>query len=264
ETPAPHPGAPGECGLCRRRRDPCQAWGLKWLGRPTPGRTGGVKWSVATGGAGGRWHGRLPAPRVTSSARAHADSTYLRHHPRGGVHVALTNLDRDLLKRCLAHQPGAWNDFVDRYVGLIYHVIHHTAHQRSTPLKAEDTEDLAAEVLLKIVENDYAVLRQFRLQCSLATYLTVIARRICVQELARRGAAREVQPPPADMHEAEDHRPVHGGLERLEEVEKLLGKLPSREREVVRLHYIEGRTYEEISTELNIPVNSIGPILSNA
>ena len=54
------------------------------------------------------------------------------------------------------------------------------------------------------------------------------------------------------------------GLESLEEVEKLLGKLPSREREVVRLHYLEGRTYEEISTELNIPVNSIGPILSRA
>ena len=31
---------------------------------------------------------------------------------------------------------------------------------------------------------------------------------------------------------------------------------------MVRLHYIEGRTYEEISTELNIPVNSIGPILA--
>jgi RNA polymerase sigma-70 factor (ECF subfamily) len=184
------------------------------------------------------------------------------------VHVALTSVDRDLLKRCLTHQPGAWNDFVDRYLGLVYHVIHHTAHQRSHPLKAEDTEDLAAEIMLKIVENDYAILRQFRLQSSLSTYLTVIARRICVQELSRRGGGREAQPPAAaaapDLNEVEDNRPRHGGLERLEEVEKLLGKLPSREREVVRLHYIEGRTYEEISTELNIPVNSIGPILSNA
>jgi RNA polymerase sigma-70 factor (ECF subfamily) len=180
--------------------------------------------------------------------------------------VALTNLDRDLLRRCLAHQPGAWNDFVDRFLGLIYHVVHHTAHLRSTPLRPEDTEDLAAEVLLQIVANDYGVLRQFRGNASLATYLTVIARRISVHELARRAAAREVQPSPehADMKEVEDETPRTPGLESLEEVEKLLGKLPSREREVVRLHYIEGRTYEEISTELNIPVNSIGPILSRA
>jgi RNA polymerase sigma-70 factor (ECF subfamily) len=183
------------------------------------------------------------------------------------AHVALTNIDRDLVKRCLAKQPGAWNDFVDRFLGLIYHVVQHTAHLRSAPIKPEDTEDLAAEVLLQLVANDYAVLRQFRGNSSLATYLTVIARRICVHELARRQAAREVQPAgathpePAEM-EAEDNRKA--GLEQLEEVERLLGKLPSREREVVRLHYIEGRSYEEIATDLNIPVNSIGPILSRA
>lgn len=181
--------------------------------------------------------------------------------------MALTNLDRDLLKRCLAHQPGAWNDFVDRFLGLIYHVVHHTAHLRSTPLRPEDLEDVAAEVLLQIVANDYAVLRQFKGKSSLATYLTVIARRSCVHELSRRFAS-PIGPSAAghaDLHEIEDEDvPRTPGLESLEEVEKLLSKLPSREREVVRLHYIEGRSYEEISTEMSIPVNTIGPILSRA
>ena len=176
--------------------------------------------------------------------------------------MALTNLDRDLVKRCLAKQPGAWNDFVDRFLGLIYHVVQHTAHLRSAPLKPEDTEDLAAEVLLQIVANDYEVLKRFRGASSLATYLTVIARRICVHELARRAAAREVQPPAAEPEVEEE--PRGGGLERHEEVERLLSRLPGRDREVVRLHYIEGRSYEEIATELNVPVNSIGPILSRA
>jgi RNA polymerase sigma-70 factor (ECF subfamily) len=178
--------------------------------------------------------------------------------------VALTNHDRELLRRCLSHQPGAWNDFVDRFLGLVYHVVAHTAHLRSVPLKPEDTEDLAAEVLLQLVANDYAALRQFRGVSSLATYLTVIARRICVHELVRRSAAREVQPANHGQLNEVEADDVRGGLERLEEVEKLLGRLPSKEREVVRLHYIEGRTYEEISTELNIPVNTIGPILSRA
>jgi RNA polymerase sigma-70 factor (ECF subfamily) len=177
-------------------------------------------------------------------------------------------LDRALLQRCLSHQPGAWNDFVDRYLGLIYHVVHHTSHSRSMPLRPEDIEDLAAEVLLQIVASDYAVLRQFRGQSSLATYLTVIARRICVHELASRAAAKEIQPQVDGKHvngaEAEESPKSRLGLENLEEVEKLLGKLPGRERQVVRLYYLEGRTYEEISTDLNIPVNSIGPILSRA
>src|SRR5262249_32862062 len=164
-------------------------------------------------------------------------------------------------------QSGAWKDFVDRFIGLIYHTIHHTAHLRSFPLRPEDTEDLAAEILLQIVAKDYAVLRQFQGNSSLAPYLAGIALRTCVHELAQRAAAREVQPPngEAPRTEPEDTggRPEMG-LERLEEVQKLLAKLPSRERQVVRLYYLEGRTYEEIAIELNIKVNSIGPILSRA
>jgi RNA polymerase sigma-70 factor, ECF subfamily len=179
--------------------------------------------------------------------------------------VALTAVDRALLHRCLHHDAGAWNDFVDRFLGLIYHVIHHTAHLRSTPLRPEDIEDVASEILLQIVASDYAILRQFRYQSSLATYLTVIARRVCVHELARRAAAKEVQPKvDGQAEEVEETHKAEIGIERLEEVQKLLNKLPSREREVVRLRYLEGRSYEEISTELHIPVNNIGPILSRA
>ncbi len=178
--------------------------------------------------------------------------------------MALTAVDRVLLQRCLNREPGAWNDFVDRYLGLIYHVVHHTAHLRSVPLQPEDVEDVVAETLTQVVANNYALLRQFQGRSSLATYLTVIARRICVHELARRAASQEAarsdQAPPAVRPEPR----VGLGLESLEEVQRLLSRLPANEREVVRLFYLEGRSYEEISTRLHLPVNSIGPILSRA
>src|SRR6476661_195149 len=102
-----------------------------------------------------------------------------------------TAVDRDLLRRCLNREVGSWNDFVDRYLSLIYHVIGYTAHLRSVRLGPEDVEDIAAEVLLKIVANNSKVLREFRGESSFATYLTVVARRICVQELVRRQQRRE-------------------------------------------------------------------------
>ncbi|MCX7699450.1 MAG: sigma-70 family RNA polymerase sigma factor [Gemmataceae bacterium] len=175
--------------------------------------------------------------------------------------MALTAVDKALLQRCLKHDPGSWNDFIDRFLGLIYHVIHYTAHLRSVSLSPEDVEDIAAEILSQIVANDYQILRQFRGQSSLATYLTVVCRRLCLHELTKRQRAAVSTSANVDREE----RPkVQAGLENLEEVERLLRKLPSREREVVRLFYLEGRTYEEISNELHIPVNSIGPVLSRA
>ena len=107
--------------------------------------------------------------------------------------MALTAQDRNLLRRCLNHESGAWNDFIDRYLGLIYHVIQHTAHLRSHFLQPEETEDIAADIMEEIAAKDYAVLRQFRGNSSLASFLTVIARRICVTDLTRRHPVRETQ-----------------------------------------------------------------------
>lgn len=177
--------------------------------------------------------------------------------------MPLTPVDRNLLERCLRHERGSWNDFVDRYLGLVYHVIHHTAYLRSVPVQPEDIEDIAAEVLLEIVANDYAVLKQFRGQASLATYLTVIARRVAVNSLSKRAARPEVQTREGRADREDRHR-LPGGLESVEEVQRLLKRLPQRERRVVRLFYLEGRSYEEISTALHLPVNSIGPVLSRA
>ena len=47
---------------------------------------------------------------------------------------------------------------------------------------SEDVEDIAAEILLKIVDDDYGVLKRFKGISSLPTYLTVIARRIGVKD----------------------------------------------------------------------------------
>lgn len=180
--------------------------------------------------------------------------------------MALLPVDKDLLQRCLGKQPGAWNDFVDRFLALIYHVVQYTAHLRSARLDPADVEDIAAEILLQIVADDYKVLRQFRGNANLATYLTVIARRISVHELNRRQTGRDLvrktDGRPTEV--ADDNVAAQKGIESLEEVEKLLRKLSGQEREVVRLFYLEGRTYEEISTELELPVNTIGAMLSRA
>ena len=178
-----------------------------------------------------------------------------------------TALDRDLLKRCLSSAPGSWNDFVDRYLSLIYHVIVYTAHLRSVKPTPEDVEDIAAEVLLKLVAGNFKVLRDFRGTASLATYLTVIARRIAVRELARRQQVKDSIRRGESLRpevEADDAPAAVKGIERLEEVDALLKRLGGREREIVRLYYLEGRTYEEISTATDVPVNTIGAVLSRA
>jgi RNA polymerase sigma-70 factor (ECF subfamily) len=178
--------------------------------------------------------------------------------------LAASDEDRALLQRCLKHEAGAWNAFVDCYLGLIFHVVRRTGHHLGMALPTQDIEDTVAEIMLEIIKKDFAVLRQFKGQSSLATYLVVVARRTCMHELNRRmGERASLQSPDRPLGEPErlDPPPALMQQESRDEVEKLLRQLPAPERHVVRLFYLEGRTYEEISAELHIPVNSIGPML---
>jgi len=194
--------------------------------------------------------------------------------------VALTAVDRSLLQRCLQHESASWNDFVDRFLGLIYHTIHYSSYLRSHHIKAEGVEDIAQEILRQIAAGDYALLRAFRGRSSLATYLTVVSRRICVEELTKRGGSPRKALPAGfsgkipktksapvvettDDVEEEAPKPK-AGLENLDLLQKLIRKLPGREREVVRLFYFEGRNYEDISIELSLPIQTIAPILKRA
>ena len=179
--------------------------------------------------------------------------------------MPLLEIDRKLLDSCLRHEPGAWNSFVDRYMGLIYHVIHHVSHARSVPLTPEDVEDVAAEIFLGFVDDDYAVLRRFKGASALPTYLTVVARRICIREVVKRHREEALGHITASRALAGDDD--SGEVEPIataEEVERMLKDLPERDAEVVRLYHLRYLNYRQIGKQLGIPENSIGPILAKA
>ncbi len=178
--------------------------------------------------------------------------------------MSLSEIDRNLLKRCLASKPRAWNDFVDRFVGLVVHVINHTAQSRSVRLSREDREDLAADVFLAIVKDDFAILRRFRGESSLATYLTVVARRIVVRQLLTKKSATLSGQASNFEDPADGETGVEQRLSDREEVERLLEGLNGSEADVVRMYHLEGKSYREISDRVGLPENSIGPTLSRA
>lgn len=202
--------------------------------------------------------------------------------------VVLSDLDRDLLARCLNNTPGAWESFVDRYLPLITHVVNAAAGVRLGGLPDSVRDDLVAEIMLGLVDQDYAVLRRFRGQSSLGTYLVVVSRRIAVRKLVKMRRVRRtttsldtveavrVETSAADtpgtrVDAAHAPLPASGGIspeawhiENVEEVQNLLAHLPSQEAAAIRMFHLENRSYSEIGSHFGIPENSVGPLLSRA
>jgi RNA polymerase sigma-70 factor (ECF subfamily) len=160
----------------------------------------------------------------------------------------------------LAREQLAWQQFVDRFLGAVLHTIRHVAHLRSMTLSIHEIDDLSADFFRLMLEKDCAILRRFRGNSSLATYLVVVARRFVVNKLAKQAAAqrRNSELPLEDI--------VSVGrsdrLENREEVESLLRRLKGREAALVRGYYLENKSYDQLSEDIGVPQNSIGPMLN--
>ena len=172
--------------------------------------------------------------------------------------MALTELDRQLIDRCTRRETGAWNDFVDRYIGLFIHVVELTAHRRSVSLQRADRDDLVGDIFAEIIDDDFGVLRRFDKRSSLATYLTVVARRVATREIVRRRRDEGLGLTEALAAEAEQRVEDH------DLIANLIGRLPSHEAAIVRMFHIEGRSYREIAGLQGVPESSIGATLARA
>ena len=175
--------------------------------------------------------------------------------------VVLSDIDRRLLNRCIEGAPGAWEDFVDRFIALITHVVSATAELRLGHVADQTRDDVVAEVFLKLVDKDFAILRRFRGQSSLGTYLVVVVRRIAVRRIAKlsRGAVGQLTADPASTTGNGEM-----AVENNEEVHSLLSQMPDEEATAIRMYHLEDRTYRDISLHIGIPENSVGPLLFKA
>ncbi len=178
--------------------------------------------------------------------------------------MALSNLDRELLRDCLAKAPDAWENFTDRFLGLVIHIINHTAIAKNVSLSQELRDDLAADVFLSWIDKDSAILRRFRGQSSLATYLAVVSRRVVLRRMSQLRLPQSHQSIEGLQLDPVARETNSYTRDEIEELEASIEKLSQHEAQAVRMFHLEGKSYSEIGSHIGMSENSVGPLLSRA
>ena len=210
---------------------------------------------------------------VLRSARAHAPGL-----PRFAAPSTMAALppgqpeptpaaELELVRRLVGGDQGAWEEFVGRYQNLVWTCVRRTAERCRLNLSTVDLEDTVADVFAALLERECAALRRFQGRCSLATWLIVIARRRCLRRVRKRrprpmplpagdasGMTTESCDPLAGLIRAEDQQFVRSAFDRLS----------AADRQVLELHHHQNLGYAEISRELGISMNSVGPRIHRA
>ena len=121
-----------------------------------------------------------------------------------------------------------------------------------------DAEDLAQEAFVRL----WRALPLYDGRAAFSTWLYVIARNACLNEVRRRGLR-----PTTPL--AEDAEPGVGTssappIDRRLDCEMLVEGLPEPQRRVVRLFYLEERSYEQVAAMLDMPINTVRSHLHRA
>ena len=179
----------------------------------------------------------------------------------------MTNPDEaELLARCLAGGPDAWEDFLTRYRGVLERAAQATLRRVVGAVRQDDLEAIVEAALLSLVQDNYAPLRSFEGRSSLAGYLQAITTRIALNHLRterRKGWLRfrpldsVAETPAADLSEPEDPQ-------RLADLRRALEQLPPRDRLILKLFHLDGAGYKEIAALLGLSLNAVSPALIRA
>jgi RNA polymerase sigma-70 factor, ECF subfamily len=187
--------------------------------------------------------------------------------------------DAELVARCVAREPAAWDEIVRRHVALLHAVVARVLKPRGPAATDPETEDVVQVVYLKLWEDGCRRLRTFEGRSRLSTWLAVLARREALDRIRGRGAGAGAVPGVFSLDDAGVAADVarNGHIDRgvtaeaafasREERETLLAgvdALPPRDRLLVRLVHLDGCSYGEVARLLAVPENSISPWLARA
>src|ERR671918_980389 len=89
-----------------------------------------------------------------------------------------TLTDAQLVERCRAGDPEAWNELVERFSRYVYAVT-----VRGFRLREQDAEDVFQEVFARV----YTHLHTLRDDTALRPWIAQLTRRLCIDSLARSG-----------------------------------------------------------------------------
>ena len=165
--------------------------------------------------------------------------------------------DGELARRCAGGDEEAWRVLVGRFQKKVWHV----AYQFTG--RADEAEELTQEIFLHLL----SALRTFDASGSLPAWLQRVARNYAIDHYRRRLRERSMV---VDGEESEELVAVardtavgndpHRALEEKDLaafLRQVIDRLPSELGQAVILRDLQGMSYEEMATNLEIPLGTV-------
>lgn len=176
--------------------------------------------------------------------------------------------DRERVRHCIEGEEAAWRELVTAHGGGLVRTVRRTLARFNAPRSDADVHDLCAGAWMRLLEKNRRLLKEYLLKNDIpfSAWLKGIAVYV-VREKARSEARRfrrleryfrmlepmESPPSPSEFTAQDADR-----------LERLMSRLPERDRLLIRLGILEELPYDRIAPLLEEKTSSIGSLLFRA
>ena len=182
--------------------------------------------------------------------------------------------DARLVADCIAGNKKAWQEFTDRYSGLISIAIETRLKKYGFRLSRADIEDIRQDVLLALWRGKK--LEKIRNRGNISYWLAIVSGNMAIGYIRKKMSLEPVEPVSifdavgektiADIVPSprEDHEDRFSKSALSEKIDGLIGSLPPKEMLVIRLNIIHGKKYDEIADMLKMPPGTVSSCVKRA
>ena len=154
--------------------------------------------------------------------------------------------DRDLILRARRGVSDAFGELITRYQTSVFNVCYRMTNER------REAEDLTQETFLRV----YSRLDMFDPEREFGPWVRRAAANLCLNHLESQKVTTEID----DDRDADESSQPESAVEvreRNEQIRTALSSLPAQYRAVVELRHFQDLSYDEIATELDIPLSDV-------
>ena len=161
------------------------------------------------------------------------------------------------LKACLRGEKRAWDAFVERHARVIFAAVQRALRVHAPRAGAEDVQDAAQELFVRLVKDDFRLLRSYDpSRAGLTTWLTVVARSTAIDHARKRRLETTGLDHAADVADPAPP-PTAAEARATEAVGIPEGLLSPRQQLILRMLFDEGMAVEQVAEALGVEAQTV-------
>jgi len=165
-----------------------------------------------------------------------------------------------LIEHCINREEKAWSEFIDRFSGLVYYSARERLKRNGFSFSEQDIQDIVQNVFIDIWEK--SSLSEVRERHKIKAWLSIVGQTRALnfmrkkrERLLREEELFKIENMVSDKEE--EYR-----IELVEELEKAIENFSPREKIILKLNIIHGKTHKEIADFMNMPINTVSTIIA--